>query len=312
MTGGYRHEKFLFDALVAYWGKKGEVSGRLFRKPKLFESLVGYIELLVWSFFRSNADLNIVTGRTGVSAMLRNWFNKKEVYIVLHNFDPNDGKSELLAFYYRILFRLLRAAGHQRFRIIAVAPYFVKYFKELKGVEQTDLFPNLFNTKVYSEYVTAKKEQWVHLGQYSAKNDPEIFALAARLQEAGYYCYFSTLNEREARPHNGYFEVIHFASFADYLQHMARCCCTLALTKINEGWPRLTHESLLVGTPVIGYANGGLSDLLKESNSIIVKNIEEAYICIMEAIWVLPSEAFIEKYDTARTEYYLEQLWNRH
>jgi hypothetical protein len=34
--------------------------------------------------------------------------------------------------------------------------------------------------------------------------------------------------------------------------------CTVCLIKVNEGWNRLAHESILIGTPVFGYGNGGL------------------------------------------------------
>jgi hypothetical protein len=36
----------------------------------------------------------------------------------------------------------------------------------------------------------------------------------------------------------------------------------------------LAHESILIGTPVLGYGNGGLGELLKKSHSIIVQDID--------------------------------------
>ncbi|MDI1232945.1 MAG: hypothetical protein PSX81_01545, partial [bacterium] len=82
--------------------------------------------------------------------------------------------------------------------------------------------------------------------------------------------------------------------------------------KVNEGWNRTAHESLLVNTPVIGFKRGGLGDLLKQSNSVIVNSVEEAYNCIEGDVWVLPDEKFLEKYSIKNTTEYLKVICNSH
>lgn len=304
-TGGYRHERTLFESCVAYFRKTSTVDAWLLRKNKLFRNIPAHLELVIWAFRKSNADINIVTGRTGLSAILRNLFGRRQVWVVMHNFDPGDGKSGILKLYYRCLFAMMKRSRHRRFKLIAVSPYWLDYFRQDMGIPNTYLFPNLFNLSTYNDCRTTHKNAWVHLGQLSSKNDPAIVQLARKLSIDGYYCYFSTLHEEAAKANNGSYETVYFESFTDYLEQMARCCCTLALTRINEGWNRVAHESLLVGTPVIGYDAGGLGDLLRESNSIIVKDIEEAYTCIRENLWVMPGEEFIERYDISRSEAYI-------
>lgn len=307
-TGGYRHERVLFESCVAYFKKTSTVEAWLMRKNKLFRNIPAHLELVIWAFRKSNADINIVTGRTGLSAILRNLFSKRQVWVVIHNFDPRDGKSGVLKIYYRYLFTMMNRARHGRFKLIAVSPYWLDYFRQDMSLANTYLFPNLFHLAVYNQYRTTHKNAWVHLGQYSSKNDPHVIQLAKKLSIDGYYCYFSTLYEEAAKPNNGSYEVVYFENFNDYLEQMARCCCTLALTRINEGWNRIAHESLLVGTPVIGYDSGGLGDLLRESNSIIVNNIDEAYTCIRENLWVMPGKEFLEKYDISRSETYISTI----
>jgi glycosyltransferase involved in cell wall biosynthesis len=304
-TGGYWHEKTMFEALVTHLGKSLAVEARQYRKNKLFTGIIGYIELLLWSFFKSNGDINIVTARSGIPAMLRNLRGKNQVWIVLHNFDSEDGKSAYLAWYYERLFSMLRKIKHKRFKVISVSPFWLKYFRDIQGLQNTYLFPNLFDLDLYEYYRHTHKNAWVHLGQFSKKNDPDMSILANSLSQEGYSCYFSTLDPSEAKPFNGSYEIRFFDEFADYLDRMSRCCCTLALTRINEGWNRVAHESILVGTPVIGYARGGLGDLLKESSSVAVKNLDEAYTCIKEALWVLPNKTFIETYDIKNAENWL-------
>lgn len=307
-TGGYRHERVLFESCAAYFRKTTRVDAWLLRKNKLFRNIPAHLELVIWAFRKSNADINIMTGRTGLSAIMRNLFGKRQVWVVMHNFDQRDGKSRVLRLYYRWLFSMLRRSGHGRFRLITVSPYWLDHFRQDLGISHTYLFPNLFNLSRYTEFSTTHKNAWIHLGQFSSKNDPSIIQLARKLSIDGYYCYFSTLHEEAAKANNGSFEVVYFENFNDYLEQMARCCCTLALTRINEGWNRIAHESLLVGTPVIGYDAGGLGDLLRESNSIIVKDIDEAYTCIRENLWVMPDKEFLDRYDISRSEAYISTI----
>lgn len=307
-TGGYRHENGLFESLLKHYAARGPVKAERHRRQRLFESVPAYLNLLIWAFVKASADINIVTGRTAVPAILRNLFNRKSVWIVLHNYDETDGKAARLTWYFERLFALLRKYPHGRFKVIVVAPYWLRYFQETKGLKHVYLFPNLFDNAFYLPFQTVYKNAWVHLGQFSSKNDPDIFELAAMLSHKGYYCYFSTLNPAEARSSNGRFEVICFNGFKDYLEHLSRSCCSLALSRVKEGWSRISHESILVGTPVIGYDRGGLGDLLKASNSVIVKDIHEAYTCITESLWVLPDSSFMRPYDLQNAEDYLKPI----
>lgn len=304
-TGGYRHEQMLCQSLLDYFEFSQLNNHRL---EKQLTNFFSHIKLLVWSFFKSNADINVVVLRTGISAMLRNWFNQRQVWIVLHNYDEQDNKSKTLKLYFKVLFFLLKKVSHQRFKIIAVSPFWCQYFKSQFQIKHVEWFPNLFDVSKYQSFKNNEKFPWIHLGQFSSKNDEQIFELAKRLSKDGYYCYFSTLNPETAAPNNGSYEIICFNGFLDYLSQVSHSLCTLALVKINEGWNRVAHESLLLNTPVIGYQKAGLGDLLKESNSICVKNIDEAYICIKEAVLMLPDEHFILKYDASRGKEYIQKI----
>ena len=311
-TGGYRHEKCLYESVCNYWGKHGQIKAHLYRRNKLFQSFFEYLDLMTWAFFKSNADINIVTGRTALSAIFRNWFSNNEVWIVLHNFDPSDQKSNLLTKYYQWLFKLISSANNKRFKVIAVAPYWVDYFKNKKGINQTYLFPNFFDVKAYEKYRKKEKERTVFLGQYSTKNDPLITALAKSLSEKNYHCYFATLDISEVKSYNGSYEIVYFPTHAFFLEAMSKSTCTLALSGVKEGWNRIAHESLLVNTPVVGFMRGGLGDLLKESKSTIVNSIEEAYNCIEGGVWVLPDQDFFERYDLSNTSNYLDIVCSNH
>ena len=306
-TGGYRHEKFMFESVV----NKLELPPNEYqieRLPKHFNHLLAYVYLMVWGFVKSNAEINIVVSRLALSALLRNWFNRNQVWIVLHNFDENDQKSKLMKRYYSYLFKRLRKVKHNRFKVITVADYWQQYLTNEQHLPNVKLFPNLFDPEFYTKFHKEHKNAWVHLGQYSSKNHEDIYRLAKVLTQDGFYCYFSTLDSSLAKPFNGQFEIIYFHSFNDYLDQVSRSMCTVCLIKVNEGWNRLAHESILIGTPVLGYGNGGLGELLKKSHSIIVQDIDEAYTCIKASLFMLPESSFFQDYHTNKAQDYLKQV----
>ena len=307
-TGGYRHEKCLLDSCLAFLAINHPIEAKLIRKNQLFESPSAHVYLMLWAFFQSTGDINIVTARTGVSGILRNLLNQKQVWVVLHNFDQNDNKSFSLKCYYKLLFYLLKRQKSARIKTVVVASFWKQYFQKEIGLRNVHIFPNLFDTQAYEKYQSKHKNNWVHLGQLSSKNDQGINKLAEKLTSEGYYCYFSTLNPDEASRKNPFFDILYFEQFSDYLEHVSRSLCTLALSRINEGWNRVAHESMLLGTPVIGYNAGGLGDLLKESKSIIVNSVDEAYTCIAQNLFVQPNHAFTEKYDLSHFAKYAIQI----
>ena len=306
-TGGYRHEKCLFESCLRFLAINHKIEAKLIRKSQLFESPAAHIYLMLWAFFQSAGDINIVTARTGVSAILRNLFNKKQVWIVLHNYDSNDNKSLSLNCYYHFLFYLLRKQKNERIKVVVVANYWKRFFEKEIELPKVHVFPNLFDTLAYEKHRSKHKDNWVHLGQFSSKNDDGIFPLAEKLSAEGYYCYFSTLNPNEANE-NKNFDVLYFPHFNEYLEHISRSICTLALSRIKEGWNRVAHESMLLGTPVIGYDAGGLGDLLKESKSMVVNSVDEVYECITQNLFVLPDSSFTEKYDLNNFAKYTIQI----
>ncbi len=277
VTGGYLHEKFLFESLTEYYkSNKIECNPVETRKWEFFEGFRAHLNLLFWAFKEANADINITVSRLALPVIVRNFFSNKKTLVVLHNYDPDDGKNYSLKIYYYLLFALLKFVSKNRVAIISVAHYWENYFKIKKGISSVFLFPNFFNAEAYLKYKSVQKNKSIYLGQYSNKNDKNIFELAKQLHELNYSCYFST-NDKSRVKVEPYYTIEFFEKFEDYLNKMAVCRYTLALTEINEGWNRVAHESLLVGTPVIGYERGGLGELLRGSHSLIAQNISEVY-----------------------------------
>lgn len=308
-TGGYLHEQHLLNALTqSLQNKNLDVVKHSLRANKVFKG-IAHFQLLWWSFLHANFDINIVVARCALSAVIRNLFTARRTIIVLHYFDERDRKGFALKVYYKLLFFCLRNMRHKHVSICAVAPYWVDYFEKMVHHNiPVFLYPNLFDTNLYVSYKTTVKKKQIHLGQFSAKNDEAIFRVAKRLTKLGYTCYFTTLLQKEETVCADY--EVRYVSFETYLKDMAESEYTLAYTRINEGWNRIAHESILVGTDVIGVNRGGLGDLLAQSGSLVAAT-EDDFVQLVEekqkSSWV---PEFTPTFDRSNTGVFTEPILN--
>ena len=307
-TGGYKHELFFAEQLQQFLNQKGEhVSLEIDRKNRFYTNPFAYLKLFLLGL-TANTNYNIVVARVALFAVLRNAFTQNKVYIVLHYFDKNDGKSFWLNLYYDALFFVLKNTKNDNISIVTVAPFWVKYFKEkIKHNINVFHFPNFFDGEFYSDFIAVNKKKQIHLGQWSFKNHADVFEIAKQLTEQGYYCYFST-NFKDFATKTSNYEVVYFDQFENYLTQMALSEFTLAITGINEGWNRVAHESILVGTPVIAYAKAGLLNLVNESKSIAASNMEEVLQGI-ENKNVQANSNLLAHYDIKNAADYLNKIF---
>jgi hypothetical protein len=334
-TGGYKHELFFAEQMLQYLNiNENNFILKIVRKNRFYTNPISYLKLFYLGF-SANANFNIVVARVALFAVLRNIFTNNKVYIVLHYFDKNDGKTFLLNCYYQVLFFVLKYTNIKNVSIVAVAPFWVQYFKQkMNNNISVFHFPNFFDNEYYSNFdqnlcklkqtkemsnfvtynnylttleITNKTKKQIHLGQWSFKNHSDVFEVAKQLTSKGYFCYFST-NFKDFALKTSTYEVVYFYHFENYLTQMALSEFTLALTEINEGWNRVAHESILVGTPVIAYAKAGLLNLVNESQSILVNNINEILKAIENKnVQVNPS--LLAHYDVKNVEEYLKNIF---
>ncbi len=308
-TGGYKHELFFAEQMHEFLYNKGDkVELKIDRINRFYTNPFVYLKLIFLGL-TANANYNIIVARVALFSVLRNVFTQNKVYIILHNFDENDGKSFWLNLYYNALFFVLKNTKNDNISIVTIAPFWVKFFKEkVKKNIPVFYFPNFFNNEYYSDFIATKKKKQIHLGQWSFKNHTDVFEIAKQLTKQGYFCYFSTNFSDFAKETHDY-EVIYFEQFENYLIQMALSEFTLALTGINEGWNRVAHESILVGTPVIAYAKAGLLNLINESKSIAANNIEEVLQAI-ENKNVQANPNLLAHYDIKNAADYLSKILN--
>ncbi len=308
-TGGYRYENFLCDEISKYYTKQlYTVETKKIRKEKFYTGIFQHLYLLLWANINATASINIVVSRLAISAIIRNIFNNKKIIIVWHSYDSKEPKSLTLKIYYSCLFFMLKNIKMYNVQIVTGAHFWVDFFSaKIKHKNKVSYYPNLFDTRYYQTFISNKIKHQIHLGQWHSKNDKAIFELAKLLSNAGYTCYFSSNNQHDKKQDKDY-EVRHFALFENYLQAMAQSLYTIAFTQTDEGWNRVSHESILVGTHVIGFNKGGLGELLHLSNSFIVNNTHEAYNIIIQNKTNNNALTFINMHDINNSELYLKNI----
>jgi hypothetical protein len=305
-TGGYLLEQNLLKELAQYLTKDHYPITQTIRAGRVFKGLA-HFNLLWWAFIHTRFDINIVVARCALSAILRNLFTTRKTVIVLHYFDERDRKGLSLKIYYSLLFFFLRRVKHKNVSICAVAPYWVDYFKEKVNHKiPVFLYPNLFDNSKYKSYQTIKKKKQVHLGQYSSKNDEAIFRVATQLTALGYVCYFTTLLQEEEAVYTDY--EVRYVPFEKYLSDMAESEYTLAYIRINEGWNRIAHESILVGTDVIGVNKGGLGNLLIQSGSLVADTEQDFVNLIKEQRKASLNPEFVSMYDCSNAARFIHPI----
>ncbi|MFY8107784.1 MAG: glycosyltransferase [Bacteroidia bacterium] len=305
ITGGFLHEKFYAESLLAFLRSLGyKIEFKQIREHKFFDNWFAHLQLLFFGLKHSNADINLLVSRFALPALIKAIFSNNKYILVFHYEDERDNSSIVLKYYFKLFFVLLNLIKTRNFAILVVAPFWETYFRNKVNDCHVIYFPNLFNLKEYNSIKVAKKVKQIHLGQWSWKNDYKVFELANRLTELGYNCYFSTNNTSETGRFNTY-EIIA-ENRESYLKRMAESTYTIAFTSINEGWNRVAHESILLGTNVIGFNLGGLGDLLKESNSFIVDDVDQALDIIISEKTVVPPDLFINKYSDLNAGKFLD------
>lgn len=304
ITGGFLHEKFYAESLHAFLNDKGIKSDlKIIREERFFESHLSHFKLLFSGFLKADADVNILVSRYSLPAFLKSVFNKKKYILVFHYEDEKDGKSFFLRLYFKLTFALINLVSNKNIAILTVAPYWQSYFKRKLPNTEVLYFPNFISSDELKKVKSVRSKMLIHLGQFSWKNHNDVFLLAATLKLKGFHCYFSTNNLSESGSFENY--DVYADSRDGYLKRMASASYTIAFVSISEGWNRVAHESIILGTPVIGFDKGGLGDLLKESNSFLVDNIHEAIDIIISGKVHRPNINFALKYESQNAFLYL-------
>jgi glycosyltransferase involved in cell wall biosynthesis len=247
-----------------------------------FKGFFNWVLLAIKTFFAADRNAVVITvARLAWPVRLKQLLGNGKLLLVLHNYDPNDGKPRL---FYALLASFLRHAAKNgdKVRVVAVAPYWQRFFEDRFMVPAT-LFPNFFdaNTLQIIGNSGRKNPKLIHFGMFSEKIDiKKYIVLYHFLKEHGFVCYFSSSVPVFCPD----LPVSVFQNRSDYLKQVAGSAATIILNKVIEGWPRVAHESILLGTPVIASPGGGLEELVHLSGGIVCDNPEAIAVLLQKPL----------------------------
>lgn len=195
--------------------------------------------------------------------------SKKNVAIV-HHIDESLVNESLLgrSFLNRMISNL------KKVDIVVVVSEYWKHYLENKGIENIEIIYNSYDLGKFKfdyELVQRLRENFdfdynkpvIYLGKLgSGKGIDEVLN---SIDVNKYNLVVTGKTEHESN-----LITTRFFSEDEFPVFLSLCDVVLAMSTMQEGWNRITHESLLVKTPVIGSGSGGMRELLTKSGQIIV------------------------------------------
>lgn len=307
-TGGYRQEQALLKTLSGFYKSKGWSVTSLTKREHRFYKGIAHLKLLWHGFVRSNANVNIVVWRMALPAILRNLFTPNhKILIPVHHYDEREITGFTGRFYFKILIWILRKVNFSNVALVSLSSGWNEYFSRLLNEKNAVfLYPTLLSIRNYAQYKVLYKVNRIYLGQFSSKQHSGIFTVAKELTAAGYQCYFSTLDKKQEGKFDSY--EVKCMSHLEYLEWMAQSKYTICFSGINEGWNRVAHESILVGTYVIANNAGGLGDLVRESGSLMANSTGDIIRFVLANKVPELNESFMKRYDEQHTSFWLKPV----
>ena len=307
-TGGQKHQRMFFETLVESLQKNKPVQKEIIHIDGKWKWLGGWLQLAFKGFSKTKSDVLVIPVRLATGAFLRTLLFKTKTFVVIHNYDPQSWQMKA---YFSLLFKATSLIKTKNFYFVTVSDHWVNLLKE-KTKLPIFIFPNLFQNSDYSKFKNQDKKKQVYFGLYSSKQDFNAYEKIYReLIKHGYECYFSLPDKSSTKLIESPIP-IRFVTHESYLQQMAESLFTISMPEIEEGWGRVSHESILVGTNVIGFAKGGHANLLKESDSIIAKDAQDVIEFILNNNTVFnPTNTFINRYDDANKGYFISEIINK-
>ncbi|MBK7843477.1 MAG: glycosyltransferase [Bdellovibrionales bacterium] len=158
--------------------------------------------------------------------------------------------------------------------IVVIAQYWKDYFLN-KGFTNVHLAYCPFDV---SKYQTSESEIESFKQKYgldSKPSKPLVYIGNPQLKKGTHLAYEALKNEGYELVTSGEGPLILPGTknlslkFDDYITLLAACDVVVTFSQFKEGWCRVAHEAILVGTPVVGSGKGGMTEILEQTGQIV-------------------------------------------
>ncbi len=248
------------------------VVGYRFRLKGLFRILeLPFYLYFCWSFSR-NKDFFVIRN---FNTAFFPFFNESQGITIVFHVDET-GSGFLGSMFQKLLEKLFFA--RQRFgeKIVVIAKFWKDYFiqKNYRSVTLIYCPYDMESYEVTQAEVTDFKKK------YNLSDKP-IFYLGNPQAKKGFLGSYAALKSFPAYlVTSGEGELKHlarhmFLGFREYLTLLKSAQIVVTMSEFKEGWCRVAHEALLLGTPVIGSGRGGMGELLKEGGGLVCHDFQQ-------------------------------------
>lgn len=267
-TGGGAYERMIWEAV----SESGDVESLPDALRRKIPTYIGKMAVEGLQFPRGYPAVLLTLN----PALFLNWSRVAESRKILmwHHYDPDAfaGGSAGLSLFYSALFRRLLGHASSIDCLVVEGSYWRSFFTRFP-FRRIEIIYNAFDLSAYevdAARVSALRQKLnpqnrilVYVGQLLRYKG--ILDIHRELGCSDRYLLVGSGARDVDLP------LLHFSgSFEEYKHLLAACDVSLSMSKMWEGWNRTAHESLLVGTPVIGNGVGNSGELLEGAGQRIV------------------------------------------
>jgi glycosyltransferase involved in cell wall biosynthesis len=275
--GGSIYE-YMVDGALAATGQHDVVTGsprsrgplRILELPLL---------LARWYRFAKRRDATLV--RTQYTSLFD--YADRGVTIFFH-VDPSQSRALVRLFESLVAWRFFSRRQFDE-PVVVIAEYWRDYLVA-KGYRNVHLIHCGFRLDDYSvtpDQVADFRERYgfgderiVYIGNPQRKKGADL--CYAALKDSSYTLVTSGVRDLEI-------PVRHLdLPFRDYLCLLSASDAVLTMSRFQEGWNRVAHEAMLLGTPVVGSGLGGMRELLEGGGQLICEDFTRLPEFVEQAI----------------------------
>jgi glycosyltransferase involved in cell wall biosynthesis len=254
----------------------------------------------------------LITNKAGVYAGILSRKSDKKILILHHYYSD-----ENIYPFVNIFLKNKLLSNLKKFNsIIVVSEYWKKYFSNYISENKIEIIYNSFDiNKINSIQESINVQSFKK--KYNIPDEKIIVYAGNALKIKGYDEVINQLKNNDAyfiitsgnKDKNATLQHLHLTlDYTEYIQLLCSADITVILSKFQEGWNRIAHESLICGTPVIGTGVAGMGELLQKANQTIWNEGDNLQVLIKNSIGNSENTFYGKKY---ASQYDLEYLKNR-
>lgn len=205
---------------------------------------------------------------------------------MIHHVDTD---LEQHSFQHRAFNALLRHRLKSLNAIVTVSEYWRRYL-EAAGCPNVHV---IFNSFVQQDYAIREDEVGAFLERTDLPCDRPIIYIGNAAARKGVLDAYQALKELDYtlvtsgnRANRApdipvrFFSLLH----RDYLCLLKACDAAVTFSRMPEGWNRVAHEALLLGTPVVGSRSAGMRELLEGGGQLIAEDVGQIPTLVARAL----------------------------